>query len=170
MESIAAVDQMTGLYNRNAYLQVARKITQPGRFPLLIILGDVNNLKQINDTFGHLLGDELLRNVSSIVKQFAPRDSFIARIGGDEIVLLVPNSSEAVAEKFVADFDAAALACHNEDFGCPSVSWGWSLFQDPEEEYNTVFHRADAAMYARKSIFKKMNPFQPSGVLPPSDQ
>ncbi|MDR1028630.1 MAG: GGDEF domain-containing protein [Clostridiales Family XIII bacterium] len=169
MESIAAIDQMTGLYNRNTYITIAQKMMSNGKLPLLIILGDVNNLKTVNDTFGHLCGDRLLCCISEIIKEMAPNNAFVARIGGDEVVLLAPGASEETAERFTQRVFEKTETIFDADFGTPSISWGWAVVRSPDEDYNDVFKAADQQMYNKKRAYKERNALTLSGVLPGSD-
>jgi diguanylate cyclase (GGDEF)-like protein len=166
MESIAAIDQMTGFYNRNGYMTIAQKMMDGSKMPLLILLGDVNNLKTVNDTLGHLCGDKLLHRIAEIIRETAPCDAFIARIGGDEMVLLVPNASEDIAETFVQEIHARTEAVKDEGFGKLSISWGWALIRSLDEDYNEAFKRADEQMYQKKKLYKQQNVLTLSGALP----
>ncbi|MDR0851390.1 MAG: GGDEF domain-containing protein [Clostridiales Family XIII bacterium] len=166
METIATIDQMTGLYNKNAYLTKAHKMMTPALMPLLIVLGDVNDLKQANDLHGHLTGDRMLGNVAKTIAAHKPPGAFVARIGGDEIVLLVPNATEADAEQFVGIVNASLQEIHDEEYGTPSISWGWAVAKSPEDEYNDIFKQADSQMYARKRAYKAGQPITLSGTLP----
>jgi diguanylate cyclase (GGDEF)-like protein len=166
MESIAAIDQMTGLYNRNAYFEQAQLLMEKEYLPLTIVIGDVNNLKLINDSIGHLCGDRMLTCISDILRETAPENVFIARIGGDELVMLAPNMDSDVAEAFADRFQRRAEEIFDDEFGTPSISWGWATMYDPAEDYNEVFKRADEMMYARKRTHKESGRFILRGVLP----
>lgn len=163
LEEIAIIDQLTGIYNRNAYLGMVASMTQPENMPLLVLVGDVNNLKRLNDTLGHLCGDHLLNAVSEIINQNMPAGTFAARIGGDEFVLLVPRGSEEIAQKFITDSDEACTHHTSTEYGIPSISWGYALMTSPAQAYNDVFAKADAMMYAAK---KKHTQFRSSGFVP----
>ncbi|MDR2487502.1 MAG: GGDEF domain-containing protein [Clostridiales Family XIII bacterium] len=155
METISFIDQMTGLRNRNAYLTMARGIMKPENMPLLIVIGDVNNLKLVNDKLGHVVGDRMLADVARILKESAPEDAFIARIGGDEFVLLLPNTDESVAEAFHDKVNALCIEMDDEEYGRPSISIGWASAQYSAADYNSVFEEADAWMYKRKKAYKE---------------
>jgi diguanylate cyclase (GGDEF)-like protein len=169
MESIATIDQLTGLYNRNIYITSAQKMMGSANMPLLIILGDVNNLKTVNDTYGHLSGDKLLYRLSEIVRETAPSNAFVARIGGDELVLLVPKGTEETAMMFTQAVDEKTQAAYDPEFGTPSISWGWAVIHSPTEDYNEAFKYADQQMYQKKKAYKKSNALTLSGVLPDAD-
>ena len=162
-EEIANFDQLTRLHNRNAYISYVQQIVTEENLPLLIFIGDVNGLKQVNDIHGHIHGDELLRAVANIILRAAPPDAFLARVGGDEYVVLVPHGTEDAAIEFVQNVIAMCSETHNEFYGSPSISWGYAIMDSTEQSYNDVFEQADAMMYVYK---KSRNMFSSSGLLP----
>lgn len=163
LEEIATIDQLTGLYNRNAYLNEVRTLVADEWMPLLVIVGDVNNLKPINDTFGHLVGDSLLMTVASIIADCAPHGAFAARIGGDEFVLLLSRGSIAAATAFIALMEERLNAIDDEKYHTPTISWGYALMESTQQRYNDVFAEADRMMYnIKKSHFR----FRSGGLLP----
>lgn len=162
-EEIAVLDRLTGLYNRNAYMMMVPNMLVPELMPLAVIVGDVNNLKRINDTHGHLTGDMLLSAVAGYIHTSVPVGSVSARIGGDEFVILLPGGTEAQCERFVNEVQAKCEADTGQEYGVPSVSWGFAIMQSVEEEYNAVFAHADAIMYASK---KSHLTFRSSGLMP----
>jgi len=163
IEGIAYYDNLTLLFNRNAYIEQVKQLETSEGMPLLIVIGDVNNLKRINDEFGHLSGDKLLLTVTRIIKENAPKGSFVARIGGDEIVVLVPRSDEDQAKTFIAAVTRMLDEADDPETGKPSVSWGYSVMYDTSEDYNDVFRAADAIMYEAK---RKSREVSISGVVP----
>ena len=162
-EEIAYFDHLTKLHNRNAYINFVQQIVEEENLPLLIFVGDVNGLKQLNDVHGHLLGDELLKQVSEIIEESAPPGAFLARVGGDEFVALMPHGTEYTANEFVQNVITLCSATHHEVYGSPSISWGYAIMTSTEQSYNDVFAQADAMMYAYK---KGRNTFSSSGLLP----
>jgi diguanylate cyclase (GGDEF)-like protein len=166
MESIAARDHMTGLFNRNAYMMMVGTMLAKDKMPLLIIVGDVNNLKSTNDTKGHLVGDRLLTSIAEIVMRAVPPNSFVARIGGDEIVVLVPCAEDGCMEAFSKEVEEASNSIFDEDFGHPSISLGWAVLNDRDGDYNAAFKEADEMMYTNKKMYKANQPLTLSGSLP----
>ncbi len=163
LEEIAIKDQLTGLYNRNAYMSMAAKLTKAENMPLLIAVGDINNLKPINDIYGHLKGDDLLLVAAQAIKKHAPEGAFIARIGGDEFVMIAPRATVDIAENFIERVNLeCSYAKYEQDFDL-SISWGYAFMNDEREKYNDVFDKADAKMYAIK---KERSRFHSSGILP----
>jgi len=163
VEEIAYFDALTGLNNRNSYIEYTDKIIKAENMPLLIIVGDLNKLKQINDIHGHLLGDELIKTVSKIISETKPNNAFSARVGGDEFVLLIPNGSVQIAEDFIKSTNARCGTIKHEIFSSPSISWGYSLMKSIDQSYNDAFTEADAMMYKYK---KERVEFSSSGMLP----
>lgn len=176
LEDIATVDQLTGLHNRNSYMGMVRSMVEQKSLPLLVLVGDVNNLKQLNDIYGHLNGDALLIRVAKIIQQCAPEGAFTARIGGDEYVVLVPEGTEETAKAFTQAMQEKCRDINNEFHGVPSVSWGYAIMQSADEDYNEVFSRADQMMYAdkkqnsrfRSSGFVSISPAQPPATERPA--
>jgi diguanylate cyclase (GGDEF)-like protein len=127
------------------------------------MVGDVNNLKAINDTQGHLSGDALLSKVAEIMKNHISNNAFAARIGGDEFVILVPNSDSKEALRTLACIEQDCAEVKGEKYGTPSVSWGYAVMQSADQIYNDVFTKADAMMYeAKRQHFS----FRSSGLVP----
>ncbi|MCL1918549.1 MAG: diguanylate cyclase [Peptococcaceae bacterium] len=162
-EEIAYFDQLTSVFNRNAYLDRVEKMTISQNMPLLILVGDVNKLKYINDTYGHLLGDQLLLAVAEIIKKAMPEQAFVARVGGDEFVILVPGGSVDMAHHLIQGMKKLCGETHHEIFGSPSISWGYAVMTSEEQSYNEVFSEADQMMYETK---KNQYQFRSSGLLP----
>jgi diguanylate cyclase (GGDEF)-like protein len=166
LESIASYDQLTGLYNRNAYLDRASTALVDANLPLLIIIGDVNTLKLVNDNVGHLAGDRLLITITEVIKSFAPPNAFVARIGGDEIAVLVPNADESVAPRFVENVRFKLASIYDEEFGRPDISLGWAMARSVDDDYNEIFRTADRMMYKEKKAYKRERGISLSGALP----
>jgi len=162
-EEIAHIDTLTGLYNRNAYIDYTQQLIKTENMPLVILVGDLNELKRINDVYGHLVGDELIMTVAQVLEETKPENAFVARVGGDEFVLLVPNANEETAERFINKANAACSTIRDEKSRAPSVSWGYSVMTSTDQSYNDLFAEADQMMYEYK---KKRVEFSSSGKLP----
>lgn len=150
-EAAAKMDSLTCLYNRRAFEQEVIQFMESeqenpkGAFIML----DLDNFKIINDTYGHLKGDEVLKSLSRILKQTFRNQDIIGRLGGDEFVVFVKNITEEkllnqkVEELFcsLAQVEEMALAC----------SVGISLVQKKDFNYSAMVSQADNALYQSKN-------------------
>ena len=108
LKTLSLKDDLTGLYNRRGFFTLAEqglKTAQRMGTEMLLIFGDLDNMKGINDTFGHKEGDQALVDTSQILKETFRESDIIARIGGDEFVILAMNSFETSAEKLINRFE-----------------------------------------------------------------
>jgi len=101
IEFLSFHDQLTGLYNRRYIEDAVRRLEREGNLPFSIIVMDINGLKLANDAFGHDLGDLLLKKASRIMKNRIRQDDLLARVGGDEFVLLLPRTDAAEADRII---------------------------------------------------------------------
>lgn len=149
IEYLSYHDSLTGLYNRRFYEEELRRLDIERNLPIALVMADVNGLKLVNDAFGHNAGDELLRKVASIIKTECRADEIIARIGGDEFVLLLPKTDVKAANQLMERINAAIM---NEkiDRIALSVSMGCSVKKAVSETMNGVFKEAEDDMYRRK--------------------
>ena len=101
MRSLALIDDLTGLFNRRGFFTLAEhhlKLAERMHKNFYLIFSDIDDMKKINDVFGHLQGDLVLKKVADILR-YSFRDSdIIARIGGDEFVVLIPETGDYSAE------------------------------------------------------------------------
>lgn len=144
-------DKLTGLYNR-AFLEVeAERLTAGRERPFSLVMGDVNGLKLVNDAFGHQKGDELLRRIAGILRESCRREDVVARWGGDEFAILLPQTSREVAS---AVCDRIGAACEDATLGpIPlSISLGVATADETEVELSHLLREAEDHMYRRKLL------------------
>jgi diguanylate cyclase (GGDEF)-like protein len=154
-EMMAITDELTGIYNRRHFFHLAQQWLERAELhgePISVILYDVDYFKQVNDRFGHLFGDLVLRNVPLVVAPHLPPQHLMARYGGEEFVLLLPGHRGAEAWKvaeamrrIVADhsFEPEQLPIHiTASLGAAENVRGEGL--------RSLLQRADQALYEAK--------------------
>ena len=142
-------DQLTGLYNRRFYEEEIKRFDMKRNLPMTIVMGDVNGLKLINDSFGHFMGDELLKKVARVIKLGCRQDDIIARLGGDEFVILLPRTDGDQAEQIINHINDLSL---KENVGSIniSISFGYETKSNEEEKIKDVLKNAEHNMYKNK--------------------
>lgn len=148
--SLSYHDLLTGLYNRRFYEEELQKLNSDEKYlPLTIIMADVNGLKLTNDVFGHEAGDTLLVAISKILKSVCREKDVIARVGGDEFVILLPKS-DSVNSKRVINRIEAAISNEKTENVALSISMGYATKYDMLTNINEVYKGAEDYMYRNK--------------------
>ncbi len=145
-------DILTGLYNRQYFEQEMEKLQKSRRQPISILVLDMNGLKEINDTQGHAAGDELLLVSAEVIRKAFRPDDIVARIGGDEFVVILPSTNKETALKIV---DRVKQVIHefnelNPNSNQISFSVGFSS-NETTENLRDVLRNADQDMYKQKA-------------------
>ena len=142
-------DQLSGLYNRRFFEEELKRLDVKRNLPLSIVMGDVNGLKLINDSFGHVVGDQLLKKVAEVMTKGCRADEIIARLGGDEFVIMLPQTDVHETELILKRVQDLAL---KEKIGSVdiSVSFGWETKNNEEERIEEIFKKAEEHMYKKK--------------------
>lgn len=144
-------DQLTGLYNRTFFYEELRCFEALCYNPVGLIVCDVDGLKLINDSLGHNAGDVLLTEAANLIKKCFRDSDIVARIGGDEFVALLPNSTNSIVEDGCQRIlDAISNYNLSKPFIPLSISVGFSIGNDPTTPMNEIFQEADANMYRQK--------------------
>ncbi len=157
LEQLATQDPLTGLSNRRHFLELAtRAFDQAQRYrrPLSAIMLDIDHFKEINDTFGHAAGDQILRVASKRLLDVMRKVDILARYGGDEFVILLPETGQEGARR-LAERLRAALTCEPEYIGdtpvAISASVGiFSTHGSSDLTLDELIRRADQALYDSK--------------------
>ena len=153
LEDDAGMDALTGLYNRMRMDDLLVKLDNPDNYPLAIINGDMNGLKQVNDTYGHQQGDVLLRLGAESLAAVCPPSAAIGRVGGDEFLVLLPGYSLERAMALIEDLEAHMTA-KGSDLYEVSMSLAAAVKEDAQQNMEEVLRLADTKMYVRKNLYK----------------
>ena len=157
IKALGEVDSLSGLYNRRRALEqlemeLKRAQRYEGRFSLMI--ADIDNFKLFNDTYGHPLGDEIIKRVANILLHRARSSDFVARFGGDEFLLILPEAYRADAKKVA---DSMRVSLSTSPYIAPDgariplrMSFGASSFPEDGRDVGALIAVADANLYESK--------------------
>ncbi len=149
-------DKLTGLYNRRFYEEEVKRLDTERNLPISIIIGDVNGLKLVNDAFGHHKGDELILKAALAIQSSCRGNDIVARWGGDEFVILLPNTKAEEAEKIVNRIRELYSNEHVNTLSV-SISFGWETKTKIKEDIIKVLKSAEDRMYENKIIEKEIH-------------
>ncbi len=151
---LAYIDGLTGIHNRRFFeMRIVEELERAGRShqKMSVIMVDIDNFKRLNDEFGHLLGDEVLRAVSSLMKQQLRKHDMVCRYGGEEFVIVLPDTSGENAQR-VAEKLRRQIETHYFP-GVPrpvTISCGVADYPEHGLSRDEIVSAADAALYSAK--------------------
>lgn len=156
LEYLATHDPLTGLANRALlieHLAAALHRARRHRGDVALFFIDLDGFKAVNDRFGHQAGDELLQRVAATLVDSARAADVVARFGGDEFVVLAPNTDASAANRLAERLDAAIAGTHQLTSGNAliSASIGFAISVCGSDNADALLRRADDAMYAIKA-------------------
>lgn len=171
---IAITDQVTGLYNRHFLFSRGEKLWEESRnsgFQLTAVMMDIDDFKSVNDTYGHVFGDYVLRDISARMRKIARESDLLARYGGEELILVAPNTDLsngiALAEQMRSSVVAAPFV--TTDFSAKiTISIGVAVTQPQELSFEMFLRSADRALYTAKRNGKNCVYVDPSLAVPSS--
>ena len=159
LRHLASVDPMTNLYNRRYFTEISESIldlAKRNKTETAIMLLDIDHFKNVNDTYGHKVGDDALNKLSNILKDISREHDIVARWGGEEFVILLPETDIdavlAISEKIRAEVESFTIALDNGNVLNLRVSIGISQVNHYEDmALEASIHRADKALYEAKT-------------------
>ncbi|MTI81105.1 MAG: diguanylate cyclase [Firmicutes bacterium] len=144
-------DPLTGLFNRTYFNQQLENLELNSLFPTGVIICDVDGLKLVNDALGHRIGDKLLIAAASVIRKCFDKEYVVARIGGDEFAIILPNSIgsdiETAAQRIREE--VTVYNTNNSDL-LLSMSVGYAVSDQPPHDIAVLFKEADNNMYREK--------------------
>lgn len=157
LEEMARTDPLTGLPNRRAIEEwAARQVRGAARhgFPLWVVVGDIDNFKSINDTFGHDAGDMVLKTFADVLKKNTRASDICGRLGGDEFLLVITHIEseqvELTVNRFRQQFAELSFPLHGQNV-CVTASFGAAgMHSHKPQEFDVLVRLADQMLYEAK--------------------
>lgn len=149
---LATTDSLTGIANRREFsAMLAREVDRAKRYgtPLSLAMYDLDYFKRVNDTFGHDVGDYVLQAVTALVKENIRTTDIVARWGGEEFMVLMPESDLQAARNAAEKLRLAIAGHHFDKVGNLTVSFGVVSFEQ-QDDLNSLLKRVDDALYQAK--------------------
>lgn len=158
IEYLSYHDTLTGLYNRAYYEESVARLNHESYLPLSLIVGDINGLKLINDSLGHADGDKIIAKVGDRLKCCVREKDILARIGGDEFSILMPNTTEEEADSlldFIYNHFKNPINELGLDVDFLSISLGFATKKTIDQSFSSIEKLAEDYMYKRKLLEHK---------------
>ncbi len=158
LKYLSVIDPLTKLYNRRFFIDSSKTVLELAkreRTPLSLMMIDIDKFKNVNDTYGHQVGDEVLKLLAKIMKSRQRKSDMSCRYGGEEFVVLLPNTSieeaESVAEELRESVEQSHFELSMKESVKFTISIGLSTVQlENEGSIEKVLKRADDALYEAK--------------------
>lgn len=149
LEELVRTDELTGLYSRHYFDEYLQELQKKERYPISVISADCDGLKKINDTYGHLVGDEYIRMASLLFRMVLPKESAIFRMGGDEFIILLPSTDEETARVYMEQMKQKENMFQIRGKKL-SVSFGMSSMKNSSDSASECIEKSDMNMYQEK--------------------
>lgn len=151
IEFLSYHDQLSGLYNRRFFEEELLRLDTKRNLPISLVFADVNGLKTINDAFGHHVGDQLINKVADVFLAECRADDIISRTGGDEFVIILPNTDSVSSEKLIKRIKSKIEKQKIMNINI-SISFGWDTKQSEAQSVWDVLKNAENYMYKKKTF------------------
>ncbi|MEG0014128.1 MAG: diguanylate cyclase [Cellulosilyticaceae bacterium] len=165
VEYRAAYDVLTGIYNRGEIIKRSLEIYETSKETTCLIMIDIDDFKKINDTYGHIMGDKVLKEVACAIKNSIREEGLVGRYGGEEFLVTLPCSTleatQLVAEKIRKSVEDLVLDCGEQVELQTSISLGVTHYRDLKASFEELVKCADEALYcSKKSGKNQVNVYQ----------
>lgn len=154
-------DSMTGLFNRKYFYDIATNLlslVQKTNIEMLIIMLDIDDFKLINDTYGHFSGDEVICSIANLLRQSTRNSDICVRFGGEEFVVILPNTSLAngvkIAEKIRQSIEQNVVNINEDQQIHYTISLGISKVEREDNSLEIALNKADVLLYEAKRLGK----------------
>lgn len=145
-------DGLTGVHNRRYFQKQMKQMKKLKKDKLSVIIADINNLKHINDSFGHQKGDQYIKTAAKILNSELRKNDIIARIGGDEFAILLPETNYENCQKIIKRFKDKIK---NQDHQYFSIAFGCVSASNQFKNMEQIINQADKKMYHSKEKMKE---------------
>ncbi len=153
----AYTDELTRLHNRRYCMEYMNKLREERNFKYTVICFDLNNLKTVNDTYGHAKGDVLIRSAAEVIAETFESYGVVARMGGDEFVAVIGTADEeklaSLMKEFVQNIDRKNRVIKDLNM---SIAYGYASGSQSDSDIEKVYQTADDRMYEKKKQMKKL--------------
>lgn len=166
LEKLASIDPLTGVFNRRKFLELGEvELIRAKRYGrrLSLLMFDLNNFKDVNDTYGHAAGDEVLKKVVEVCKSNLRQEDLLGRFGGDEFVILFPetNLNESVEIARRLNSDVLGITYEWNWNIHVSLSYGVAQATAQDSSLDALIQRADVLLYGMKAEKQNLSPIDP---------
>jgi diguanylate cyclase (GGDEF)-like protein len=162
VEKLAVTDSLTGLYVRRYFYERLGEELQRSKkynFELAFIMVDIDDFKKCNDTYGHMVGDVVIKDIARMIKESVRDIDIVGRYGGEEFVIALPEtgieSARQVAERLRTKVGGKAFKAYDENLKL-TISMGLAIYPADAAELDDLIEKADQALYAAKNSGKNV--------------
>lgn len=151
----AQTDELTGLKSRRAFFEHAQQLyneCRANRLELCAVMLDMDHFKHINDTYGHQVGDQVLRQMGMVINSSFRATDIHGRLGGEEFAILLPNTSIEVATEIAEELIQTIGGLMIEPVNCVTASLGVASTQAGHKDLHSLMNNADQALYRAKAL------------------
>ena len=152
VEYLSYHDSLTGLYNYRYLMEEIDRISNSRKYPISIVIADLDKLKFINDNFGHKMGDQYIKKAADILKNTFRQEDVVSRIGGDEFAAILPDASINEAQNIIGRVKKQfkIIRENNKEFKFFNISLGVSTIENSSMSFEQGYKKADKKMYEQK--------------------